>query len=61
MVNTGGAARSEDRSKATAAYVAAKANVFHSRLTVGPRQFSFETPIDTFPQGIEKEHCNSGL
>jgi hypothetical protein len=54
MVNTDSTARSEDRSKATAAYGAAEADVFHARSTVGPRQFCFETPVDTFPQGYRE-------
>jgi hypothetical protein len=28
---------------------------------VGTARVVFESPVDIFPQGIEKEYCNSGL
>ena len=30
-------------------------------LLLGPRDLCFESPADIFPQGVEKENCNSGL
>jgi hypothetical protein len=30
-------------------------------LLLGGRDLCFESPADIFPQGVEKENCNSGF